>query len=91
MGLRAGGVGLLKKDLLQGLTDSIQERYEQLSATHGSPTGHWRKVSAPLPLHMASQKVAYFAIFTGKTVIYALFASIHRGEEKRVRGSGGCK
>jgi hypothetical protein len=40
---------------------------------------------------MASQKVAYFAIFTGKTVIYALFASIHRGEEKRVRGSGGCK
>ena len=40
MGLRAGGVGLLKKDLLQGLTDSIQERYEQLSAAHGGLTAH---------------------------------------------------
>ena len=48
-------------------------------------------VENPSSLHMASQKVAYFAIFTGKTVIYALFASIRRGEEKRVRGSGGCK
>ena len=33
-------------------------------------------VESPSSLHMASQKVAYFAIFTGKTVIYALFASI---------------
>jgi hypothetical protein len=48
-------------------------------------------VGSPSSLHMASQKVAYFAIFTGKTVIYALFASIHRGEEKRARDRGGCK
>ena len=83
--------GLLKKDVLQGLADSRQERCEPLSAAHGGPMGHSRKVSVPLPLHMASQKVVYFAIFTGKIVIYALFVSIYRGEEKKVRGSGGCK
>jgi hypothetical protein len=48
-------------------------------------------VGVPFPLHMTSQKVVYFAIFTGKIVTYALFVSIHRGEEKKVRGSGGCK
>ena len=40
-------------------------------------------VGVPSPPHMASQKVAYFAIFTGEIVIYALFVSIHRGEEKK--------
>ena len=48
-------------------------------------------VGAPFSLRMASQKVVYFAIFTGEIVIYALFVSISRGEEKRVRDSGGCK
>ena len=32
--------GLLKKDLLQGLADSMQERYEQVIAAHDNPTGH---------------------------------------------------
>ena len=32
--------GLLKKDVLQGLADSRQERCELLSAAHGNPTGH---------------------------------------------------
>ena len=32
--------GLLKKDLLQGLADSMQERCEQVIAAHGGPTGH---------------------------------------------------
>jgi hypothetical protein len=40
---------------------------------------------------MASQEVVYFAIFTGEIVIYALFVSISRGEEKRVRDTGGRK
>ena len=48
-------------------------------------------VESPSSLHMASQKVVYFAIFTGKTVIYALFASIHRGEEKEPETQVGAR
>ena len=78
--------GLLKKDLLQGLADSMQERCEQVIAAHGSPTGHERKVRSPFLLYMTSQRVVYFAILTGNIVTYALFPSIHRGEEKKGKG-----